>query len=569
MAAVTPAIARRRRAVVAAVLTVAVAAAVTAVVLAAAGAGDSGGPAGQPPRLVDLWRGDAALVLDRKWTSAQLANPGTGGYGAHVEVVGATWYLFNRTILRDRPCAAYGASAALGTQVRASSDQGRTWSAAVPILTPEAGTPWACAATDGDAAYDARTRTWRYLYQCLPESGPWQGCLAERRDPSPQGAFTPVAEPVIAPGALWGPICDDPGDACSRSGRPVGEEGTFNVIPDGDGGWWVGFHGFDGRDGLRGLARTRTFRPDGWSIDGAAGTPAGPSITAADAQGWREQWAPGGPVGPGAGALLEQDGAFYQLVEVPDVNLICTKAQAWNLGLLRTRDLASTRWEQWPGGNPIAYSSRADIQGTDSACNVLYPGLFEDGATTYLMHGRVSSDPGYDGIYVYRLEWDRNRLENGDARTAAVAPWAPLPGTDAQLDAPRLPDRSPDGTPYLAFNCGAACEGGEAVYQDVPVARARDGDTLAVGATLRAESGTGTVEVAALQLDAEGAIVESTVAALEATDRYARARETLELDDRTRTVRVQLVPRSAGTFWADNVYLIPQDGCTGPRYPAC
>ena len=187
-------------------------------------------------------------------------------------------------------------------------------------------------------------------------------------------------------------------------------------------------------------------------------------VDATDAAGWRETWASGGPVGAGAGSVLEQGGWNYQLVEVPDVSLGCTPGQNWDLGLLRSRKLSSTSWQQFPGGNPIVYSSRApDASGSPIMCNVEYPSLFEDPATgtTYLMHGRLSHDPAYDGVYVYRLEWDRNLLFNGDFWRADAHGWKPQAGTPAQLSVERRPDGSPDGTPYLSFNCGAAgCDGG-------------------------------------------------------------------------------------------------------------
>ena len=133
-----------------------------------------------------------------------LGRAGSAGsaYGAHVEVVGATWYLFNR-FTTDQPCPGQGADVRqMGTQVRASNDRGVSWGAPVPILAPTPGTPWSCAATDGDAVYDAGSGTWRYVFQCLGDGGRWQGCYAERRGRSPLGPFSaaaPVPNPVITP----------------------------------------------------------------------------------------------------------------------------------------------------------------------------------------------------------------------------------------------------------------------------------------------------------------------------------------------------------------------------------
>ena len=348
--------------------------------------------------------------------------------------------------------------------------------------------------------------------------------------------------------------------------------GRLFLLIDGD-RWWVGFHGYDGANAYRGIARTATFRRDDWQVDGAGGTPTDAALDVGDAARWRESWAQGGPVGAGAASVLEEDGWYYQLAEVPDVSLGCTPGQNWNLGLFRARTPASTKWEQYPLGNPIVYSSREpDASGTPIMCNVEYPGLFEDPATgtTYLMHGRLSEDRPNDGIYVYRLEWDRNLLANGDFWRADADGWEPRAGAPAQISVERDPDGSPDGTQYLSFNCGApTCDAGQSLYQDVKAAPDLAGDTLAFGGTFRAAEGEGRLDVAVLQLDGAGAVIESTVVGVEATGAYARARGELEVDPRARRLRFELYPRTPGTLRADNLYLITQDGCEAPRYPAC
>jgi hypothetical protein len=538
-----------------------------------------GGPPAAPPGLADLWTGGASLVLDKKWTSTSLGRPGGGAYaGSHVEVVGGTWYLFQRQMYPE-PCEGQSLdSRRMGTEVRASTDRGATWGPPATVLAPTPGTPWACAATDGDAVYDAATGTWRYLFQCQGAVPVWNGCYAERHAASPGGAFSapaPDPNPVIASGMLWARICGDPGDECRRAPgeRPIIDEGTFNIFGAQGGGWWVSFHGQDGTHAYRGIARTATFRRRGWQVDGAGGTPTDAVLDARDASGWRENWAPGGPVGPGAGSILEQGGWYYQLAEVPDMSLGCSAGQNWDLGLVRTRQLSSTGWEQYPDGNPIVYSSRAPAgDGPPAACNVEYPGLFEDPATgtTYLMYGRISADPANDGIYVYRLEWDRNRLLNGDFWRADALGWTRHEGSPTQLAVLRLPDGSPDGTPYLSFNCGApTCDAGQSIYQDVPVQPGSQGEKLAFGGSFRTDAATGTVDLALLQLDAAGNVIASKVVPVAASEAYAEGRGEIEVDRRARRLRLEIYPRTPGGLRADNLYLIPQDGCTAPRYPAC
>jgi hypothetical protein len=570
----------RRRGLLPLVLVLAALAASTvALVFAAPGVEVGPGPPDAPPGLGDLWSGRASLVLDKKWTSTSLGRPGGGAYaGSHVEVVGDTWYLFHRRT-HEEPCEGHGpGSRRMGTEVRASTDRGATWGPPATVVTPTPGTPWSCAASDGDAVYDAEAGTWHYLFQCQGATGGWHGCHLERRGGSPLGEFTaPVrgANPVIAPGQLWRRICDDPGDDCHRAPgqAPIADEGTFNVFGSDGERWWVGFHGWDGSQGFRGIARTSSFRRGDWQVDGAGGTPTDAVLDARDAAGWRESWAPGGPVGAGAASVLEDDGRYYQLAEVPDMSLGCTTGQNWNLGLFRAASLSSTEWEQYPGGNPIVYSSRKpDSTGSVTWCNVEYPGLFEDAATgtTYLMHGRISGDPANDGIYVYRLEWDRNLLFNGDFWRADAHGWKPREDAPAKLSVERDPDGSPDGTPYLSFNCGApTCDAGRSVYQDVTVEPDLAGDRLAFGGSFRTHAGGGRLDAAVLQLGPAGEVIERTVVAVDATGAYAEARGELEVDPRARRLRFELYPRTPGTLRADNLYLITQDGCQAPRYPAC
>ena len=209
------------------------------------------------PTLADYWAGAARWKLARKWTDADLGQPGAGS-GAHVEIVDGRWYLFNRTPPRGT-CP--DGERRVGVHVRASGDRGATWGAPVPIIEPTPGSQWSCAGSDGDAYYDETRRTWRYLFQCKTETGGWQGCYAERSDSDPMGPFAPppdLRNPVIRSGELWGEICD-PGDDCG--GQPVRDEGTFNIFRHGDGGFWVSFHGAAGPRGSAALHGRRTSAP--------------------------------------------------------------------------------------------------------------------------------------------------------------------------------------------------------------------------------------------------------------------------------------------------------------------
>jgi hypothetical protein len=516
----------------------------------------------EPATLDAYWRGDARWTLVHKWTTGLLGQERPYD-GAHVEVVGDTWYLFDR---RRYPQPCPNGTERMGVQVRESDDRGRTWSDPVPVIEPSPGTEWACAATDGDAFYDADDERWRYLFQCLDDStqdadGDWNGCYVERDDESPLGRFEPVEDapnPVIHSGELWRAICD-PGDDCARpaGAHPVEDEGTFNVFAFDGSDYWIGFHGFDGVDGYRGIGKTPNFAGGSYLVDDAApGLPTDSVFDASDAASFREQWI-GAPVGAGAGSIVAEDGMYYALTEFPDVNLNCTAGQNWNVGIFRSPTLTSTHWEQYPAGNPIIMSSRtAEANGVSSACNVLYPGLFRDAETGawYLMHGRSTPDPRFDAIYVYRLETDSSLLVNGDFWRSDAIGWVTPDGSSTNLSIHRDPNGSPDGTPYLAFNCGApSCTPETSVLQNVSVGGGND-RAIEFGGTFRAE-GEGTAELVVHQLDAGGKTLRSDVVPIRAGPTYARVRGTATLDPGARTLRYQLYPQTPNTFAADNLFL--------------
>jgi len=252
-----------------------------------AGPGDSGlvadGAAAAPATLDDFWQGRARWELVRRYTLAGTGWPYGYGAGAHLTIVDDTWHLFSRTIHWGDACGAM--TDRLGTAVRTSTDRGVTWSDPVEIIVPRDGTPWACAATDGDAAFDAATGTWHYLFQCLTAGGPWNGCHVERPAADPAGEFVAThANPVIPAGSLWQRICNQVSDDCvTIPGGPglVHDEGTFNIFLHEGGVYSVSFHGFDGVRGYRGIARTSDFVT--WDAgDPAAGVPTDAVVDRAD-----------------------------------------------------------------------------------------------------------------------------------------------------------------------------------------------------------------------------------------------------------------------------------------------
>lgn len=553
----------RRLPVAGLLLTLAVAAAVAAQSL------DGGGSPvpSDPGTLADYWRGEARWTLDRKWTARTLAQERPYD-GAHIEIVGDHWYLFNR---RRYPESCANGLAKMGVQVRESTDRGASWSEPVPVIEPAAESEWACAATDGDAFYDAGEERWHYLFQCLDAStsdddGDWNGCYLEREGDSPMGRFSApegAINPVIRSGDLWRSICD-PGDDCARPAGepPVEDEGTFNIFGFDGRDYWVAFHGFDGVRGYRTVAKTPTFMRGSYAVDGTApGLPSDSILDASDALGFRERWI-GAPVGAGAGTIVSEDGLYYALAEFPDVSLNCTDGQNWNVGLFRSTSLASTTWEAFPAGNPIVSSSRTgEAGGHPRACNVLYPTLFQDpgSGTWYLMHGRSTADPAHDAIYVYRLERERSLLVNGDFWRDDAAGWSPAPNSAVNVAVHRDPNGSPDGTPYVAFNCGgAACSPQASLFQDVTVDAAAAGRRFEFGGSFRTDGPPASVALAVHQLDVGGNVIASDSVEIRAGPTYATRSADARIEDGARTLRYQLYPRTPQTVSADNLFLEPR-----------
>ncbi|MFK4761498.1 hypothetical protein ACI3KS_11235 [Microbacterium sp. ZW T5_45] len=507
-----------------------------------------------PATMSEYWNGDAEWVYQRRdsWAST-----GSQGYYEGTSVtVGPddAWYLFRRH-MTDR-----SVFCTMGIVVQKSTDQGATWSAPQTVVTPAAGTAYSCAATDGSAWYNATTDTWVLLFQCFDGTA-WAGCLAQRSGPDPMGAFTAAStNPVVSPGELWNQICDTATDDCtSIPGSPgrVFDEGTFNIFRFDGTYYWVGFHGFDGVNGYRGIAKTADFET--WIAgDPAQGTPADAVFDRKDSQSWREAWAGGQSVGGGHGSILEEGGQFYQLVESADISLACTDNQRWDFGLYRSSSLTSTAWSPIPAGNPILYSGRAtdEAGGTIAPCNVQYTSLFKDPVTGYiwLAYGRNSHvDQNTDALYWFRLEKTGNLLVNSDFWRSDTVGFQRL-GTGTNWAVYRLPGNSYDGTPYLAMNCGGTCGTSNSLLQDVAVSTA---GKSAFHASLRSmrESGSGSLTLAVWQLDASGAPLTNDTLAITPGSSWSLSDLDGVLLSSTATLRYEIYLHGDATFRFDELGL--------------
>lgn len=508
--------------------------------------------------MAEYWNGEAEWVFLRKDTAA---STGIVSYfdGTQVKMMNdGTWYLFNRKWGTAAGCPG---GAGLDTQVRKSTDKGQTWSAPVMVLEHTPGTAYECAATDGDVWYNAAEDKWHYLFQCISATSPWGGCLLSRSGSDPMGPFTIApsgGNPVVSPGEMWNQICDVSTDHCSILAggvRRVFDEGTFNIFNYDGTYYWVAFHGYDGVRGYRGIAKTADFQ--NWIAgDPSQGVPADAVSDVYDSAGWRESWQSGGTIGAGAGNMFMEGGYYYHLVESSDLNLGCTPNQNWNYGLYRSTSLTNTTWDQFPGGNPIIYSSHA-VEGTSiPLCNIQYASIVQDPTDNaiYMIYGRRSADPEYDGIYWYRLEKSSNLLENANFWRADTHFWNRL-GTGTNWHAKRLPNLSVDGTPFLATNCGGTCSPTNSIFQDVSIAGGTSGQ-LHFGGKYRSVGTTGSLELVIRQMDNSHTILQTDIVPVTTLSSWSAVADTVPLLAATRIIRYEFYLRSSNTeFYADDLYL--------------
>lgn len=356
------------------------------------------------PTVTDFWNGKAEFDFSFKLTETNMGLLTGSEGGVHIEVMDNNWYLFTRKVNWDDKPVYCGGKETMTTEVRKSTDFGKTWNIPITVVPSE------CAATDGDAYYNSSENRWHYLYQCLGRSGGWSGCHATRDGSDPYGQFVPDSNnPVINSGEIWSKICDTMTDDCKKiSNGDVIDEGTFDIFDFKDGEYYVDFHGYDGKNGYRGIAKTEDF--NNWTLVANDST-----LDSNDAKTFMTNWDANGPIGFGAGTVLK-DGEYYYLAsEATDKNLVCTSGQNWVVGMFRSSNLESTSWEKLPKGNPFFTVDNFPKKDTNQLpCYPAYTRLFRgNNGKTYLHTSMTSFDKSLNGIYFYELHFIGDNDGNG------------------------------------------------------------------------------------------------------------------------------------------------------------
>ena len=349
------------------------------------------------PTMADYWNGKADWQLYYKRTDVVPA-------GTTLRVVNGTWYWFQRYQVPGQT------PKKLGTECRKSTDKGQTWSEPVKVLSPTPGTPWSRMATDGDFYYDAAANKWRCLFQSMSVAGGgWTCSYLERAGADPMGPFTTptgFTNPAIDSKEIWGRIADDPGDDCVKicGGKlnQIGGEGTTEIVLHSGSMFYVTFHGAAllGKSvyGFRGIATTTDFQTY---------TPAAPDciVDAYDSNKWDVAWQGDlngnpGSIGVGEATCFKEGAYWYMLIEGADKSLGGSAGQNWTFGLLRSVNLTSTSWENWPGNPVPAFAPHKQLLEWG------YARLFKEGGVTYCAINKANPKLASDKAFqIYKLAW--------------------------------------------------------------------------------------------------------------------------------------------------------------------
>ena len=384
------------------------------------------------PTMADYWEGTA--YFKNYYNST---NPADIVSSAEIVPVNGVWYKFNRFYVNDD---AYPGLEILGTNVCKSTDKGMSWSEPVPIIKPFGENAWSRYGNDSGAYWDGER--WHILFQSMPlkpEGSPW--CISylvcDSEDAAVGEWYAPpgVTNPVIHNGDIWNTIAVGENNVTKISGgqKRIFDEGTPKILIEDDGKIYVTFHGASFTKGTiygyRGIAETTDFITFTKAADDCI-------FSCLDALDWNVAWVDKkGSVGGGAAAYIKDGEYWYTLIESPDISLGCTDGQMWPFGLLRSKSLTDTKWENWTG-NPMPELTPAG----PSLAAWQYPTLFSDDGTTYLTITHTFRE-----FKEYRLVWN----DGGEKRFPVNE--LTIPTNSKDLDLPYIVENTAYANESLRF----------------------------------------------------------------------------------------------------------------------
>jgi len=339
----------------------------------------------RPPTMEDYWLGVA--TFENFYNDTGYDN----GAPSDIVPVNGVWYRFGRLVVD-------AVAGTVGVSVRKSTDKGLTWTAPVAITMPGQDNDWSENSIDASAYYDGEK--WHMLFQSKTfnaASNNISYLRCNEEDATIGTWYEPdgVVNPVIRNRDLWNQIAVGDNNCVKITGgeRRIYEEGTPKISVEDDGTIYVTFHGVSITRGTgygyRGIVTTDDFINYAKAADDCI-------FSYLDAENWNVNWESGGTVGGGAAAYIKEGEYWYTMIESPDMSLGIVQGQNWPFGLLRSKTLNNTEWDNWIK-NPMPEFPYVGLSPAWA-----YPALFKDDGVTYLGISQGMSDFAWR---LYKLVW--------------------------------------------------------------------------------------------------------------------------------------------------------------------
>ncbi|MBV8909644.1 MAG: hypothetical protein JOZ89_02675 [Gammaproteobacteria bacterium] len=130
------------------------------------------------------------------------------------------------------------------------------------------------------------------------------------------------------------------------------------------------------------------------------------------------------------------------------------------------------------------------------------------------------------------------------------------------------------GVRFLAINCGGECTPGQRIYQDIPLSSWTTSGPYTIGATVRAEAGTGTIELGLEQIDRTGHVLSASYFEEQVSERnerktgadsevlsstYVASDVPVSIGSGAAALRFYIAPRSIMTFDIVDAWLMKRE----------